>query len=132
MNTTSRTGKIGRLRKSRRHELGLRIEDGESGKDLVAWLNQLPDVQFVLNLKFEGRPITEQNLSDWRQTGHLDWLRRQEAREAIRHITDQATDVDEETGDHNLSDRLATVLASEMTRLAIFLLEAAAAPEKRW
>jgi hypothetical protein len=129
---TTRIGKIGRLSKDRRHELNHRIEDGEPGTEIVQWLNNQPDVQKVLQEQFAGRAITEQNLSDWKQTGHVEWLRRQEAREAIGRLTEQADDLDEAVPARNLSDRFATVLASEMTRLAAALLKQEADPEKRW
>ncbi len=41
-------GKIARLPKSIRDDLGRRIENGEQGKDVVEWLNGLPAVQDVL------------------------------------------------------------------------------------
>jgi len=129
---TTRIGKIGRLSKDRRHELGRWIEDGEPGTEIVQWLNSRPDVQKVLKEQFAGRVITEQNLSDWKQTGHLEWLRRQEAREDARRLTEQADDLDEAVPARNLSDRFATVLASEMSRLAAALLEQETDPEKRW
>jgi hypothetical protein len=76
---TTRIGKNGQLSKDRRHELGQRIEDGEPGTDIVQWLNLQPDVQAILQEQFAGRPIGEQNLSDWKQTGHVEWLRRRAA-----------------------------------------------------
>jgi len=132
MTTTTRIGKIGRLSKDLRDELGQRIENGQPGTKIVYWLNHEPDVQDILKELFAGRPISEQNLSDWKQTGHLEWLRRQEARQAARQLTEQAEDLDEAVPDRNLSDRFATVLTSEMTRLALALLEPETDPEKRW
>jgi hypothetical protein len=66
--STTRVGKIGRLSKFIRNELGRRIEDGEPGKELVKWLNEQKRVQEMLKEQFGGRPITEQNLSEWKQT----------------------------------------------------------------
>src|ERR1700677_5022510 len=129
---TTRIGKIGRLSKDRRQELGQRIEDGQPGTEIVQWLNGQPDVQKILNEQFAGRPISEQNLSDWKQSGHAEWLRREEAREDARRITEQADDLDEAVPERNLSDRFAVVLASEMTRLAMALLEPETDPEKKW
>jgi hypothetical protein len=126
------TGKIGRLSKDRRYELAQRIEDGQPGTEIVNWLNAQPDVREILDAQFAGRPISEQNLSDWKQSGHLEWLRRQEAREAALNLVERADDLDETTQNRDLSDRFATVLASEMTRLAAALLEQETDPEKRW
>jgi DNA gyrase/topoisomerase IV subunit A len=132
MNTTTRIGKIGRLPKCCREELGRRIEDGEPGVSLVQWLNGRPDVQKVLAEQFEGRAITEQNLSDWKQGGHADWVRREEARAALTLLLEQADEVDLETEGRSLSDRFATVLAAELAQLAQLLMNGETDLEKRW
>jgi hypothetical protein len=67
------------LPKSVRDELGDRVENGEPGKKLVKWLNGLDTVQEILEEQFDGHPITEQNLSEWKRGGRLDWLQRQES-----------------------------------------------------
>jgi molybdopterin molybdotransferase len=46
-----------------------RLEQGEQGRSLVAWLNSLPEVRAVLAAEFAGKPIREQNLPEWRQHG---------------------------------------------------------------
>jgi hypothetical protein len=125
-------GKIGRLPKSIRDELGRRIEDGEPGKELVKWLNGLPGVQRVLKEQFDGRSITEQNLSEWKQTGHPEWLRHEETRLLATQLTEQSDDLDEASDGQEISDRFASVLAVEITRLAMTLLEKETDPEKRW
>jgi hypothetical protein len=125
-------GKIGRLLKYTRDELGRRIEDGEPGKELVKWLNGLPDVQEILKEQFGGRSITEQNLSEWKQTGHPEWLRHEEARLLASRLTEQSDDLNEAADGQEISDRFASVLAVELTRLATALLEKETDPEKRW
>jgi hypothetical protein len=67
-------GKIANLPREIREELNARLYDGESGNDLVAWLNGKPEVLAVLNEHFEGRPISEQNMSEWRRHGYQQWL----------------------------------------------------------
>jgi hypothetical protein len=130
--STTHVGKIGRLSKYYRDELGRRIEDGEPGKEIVKWLNGQSRVQEILKEQFGGRPITEQNLSEWKQTGHPEWLRREEARWLVTRLTEQSDDLDEATDGHEISDRFASVLAAELARLAMTLLENEADPEKRW
>jgi hypothetical protein len=125
-------GKIGRLPKCIRDMLGQRIEDGETGKELVKWINGLSGVQRVLQEQFDGRLITEQNLSEWKQTGHPEWLRREEARLLVTRLTEESDDLDEATDGHEISDRFASVLAAELARLAMTLLEKETDPEKRW
>src|SRR5690349_7441255 len=75
----SRIGKIARLPKAVREELNRRLEDGEEGKSLVAWLNGYAEVRAVLKAQYDGREINEPNLTAWRQGGFLDWQRQQEA-----------------------------------------------------
>ncbi|HEU0008337.1 MAG TPA: hypothetical protein VFT34_00825 [Verrucomicrobiae bacterium] len=70
----SRTGKIARLPHRVREELNCRLREGEKGRGLVAWLNSLPRVQAVVDAEFAGRPIREQNISEWRKGGYRDWL----------------------------------------------------------
>jgi hypothetical protein len=125
-------GKIGRLPKCTRDDLGRRIEDGEPGKELVKWLNGLSGVQRVLKEQFGERPITEQNLSEWKQGGHQEWLRQEETRSVVSRLTEQSDDLDEAADGHEISDRYASVLAAEFTRLATTLLEKETDPEKHW
>ena len=85
MNTT-RTGKIARLPKAVRDELNQRLVNGEPGTELVAWLNSLPEVQHVIAEQFRRKPVRAQNVSEWKQGGYQDWLNKQEAMEAVRHL----------------------------------------------
>ncbi len=71
-------GKIARLPRAVRAQLNPRPLDGEEGKQIAGWLNSLPEVNERLAELFEGRPINEQNLSNWRQGGYEDWLAHQE------------------------------------------------------
>ena len=66
----ARTGKIARLSRNLRAQLNTRLQDGQDGKQIVQWLNSLPQVKEVLAEGFNRRPITEQNLSDWRLGGY--------------------------------------------------------------
>jgi len=70
----SRFGKIARLPLVIREQLNRRLQDGEIGRELVVWLNSVPEVQAVLKAEFGDRPVNEPNLSDWRTGGYQDWL----------------------------------------------------------
>jgi hypothetical protein len=128
----TRNGKIARLPKHVRHQLNSRLEDGEPGKQLVEWLNGLPQVQEVLKLRFGGRPISEQNLSEWKQGGYLEWLKLQESRYLVQHLSEQAEDLEADAGDLAVSDRCATLLAVELARNAEALLQQNSDPRERW
>ena len=58
----ARIGKIARLPGGIRAQLNTRLQDGEEGKEIILWLNSLPEVKEVLAKKFDGRPINDQNL----------------------------------------------------------------------
>ena len=84
----TRNGKIARLPREIRDELNQRLDDGAQGKDLVEWLNSLADVKEILSGEFGGEPISEQNLSRWKQGGFPDWQRQQERREAVSRLVE--------------------------------------------
>jgi hypothetical protein len=66
----ARIGKIARLPGGIRAQLNTRLHDGAEGKQIVLWLNSLPEVRKILAQHCDGRPISEQNLSQWRQGGY--------------------------------------------------------------
>ena len=115
MNTTRR-GKIARLPKDIREQLNRRLADGESGARLVAWLNGLPEVSAVIAQEFAGQPIREQNLSEWRLGGYEDWVKQQEAREWVRHVSEEAAELAGESGNASLTDRLSVLAAVQVGR----------------
>jgi hypothetical protein len=107
----TRNGKIARLPREIRDQLNRRLQNGHPGKQLVAWLNSLPKVRATLRQEFGGRAISEQNLSEWKQVGHGDWLARQEV---LAHVRELIADAEELTGagPGALADHLATVLTA--------------------
>ena len=74
----TRNGKIARMPVTVRDELNLRMENGQEGAKLLAWLNGLPAVRETLQASFEGARISKQNLSEWRQGGFREWQLRRE------------------------------------------------------
>src|SRR5262245_28936377 len=65
--------KIGQCPRHIREELNCRMDQAQSGKRILQWLNSLPEVKAILAEKFEGKPVNKQNLSDWKQTGFRNW-----------------------------------------------------------
>jgi hypothetical protein len=110
MNIT-RNGKIARLPKAIREELNRRLSDGETGKELVTWLNGLSEVQNIVATEFGGRAVREQNLSEWKQGGYEEWLRQQEALELVRHLSVETDELKVAAVD-SLSDKLGLWLAA--------------------
>ncbi len=95
MNVT-RNGKIARLPRALRLELNCRLQNGEQGKKLVAWLNVLPEVQAIVAAEFGGKIIREQNLSEWKRGGYRDWVAQQEALEIARRLGEDAAEWERE------------------------------------
>jgi hypothetical protein len=112
----TRVGKIARLPKEIREQLNQRLENGEPGKDLVKWLNQLPEIQKILADHFAGQPIRPQNLSDWKSGGYQDWLRHQQLREQTRRTSEQSTDLEKDIDRETISiaEDLAIVMSAEL------------------
>src|SRR5262245_9564361 len=73
-----RRGKIGRLPRTVRNEVCRRLDDGHTAAQILPWLNELESTKRVLAELFEGKPVTAQNLSEWRAGGFAEWLNNQE------------------------------------------------------
>ncbi len=104
-------GKIARMPRAVRDELNRRMDDGQTGKELLPWLNGLPEVKKLLADQFAGRPIAKQNLYEWRAGGHRVWQARQEILAQARELAADAQELSSAT-DGKLTDHLATVLAA--------------------
>lgn len=111
-----RFGKIASLPRNLRDQINRRLEDGESGVQLVHWLNELPEVQSVLERNFDGRKINEQNLSEWKTGGYRQW---QVQQEALAQAREMAADADElvQATKGRLTDHLAAILAARYAAL---------------
>ncbi len=80
------TGKIANLPRPIQDQLNQRIEKGEQPKSLLPWLNSLPEVQAVLQADFGGLAVSQQNFSDHKRHGFLDWQARQQALEFAANL----------------------------------------------
>jgi hypothetical protein len=109
--SVTRNGKIARLPHPVREQLNCRLQNGEQGKKLVGWLNSLPEVQAIVAMEFGGKPIREQNLSEWKQGGYPDWIAQQEALEWAERLGEDAAKW-EPNGRPPLTDTLALWLAA--------------------
>ena len=76
--TGARVGKIARLPAPIREQLNHLLFGGGLGKRIVSWLNALPEVNRIMAEQFAGKPVSENNLSEWRRGGYQDWLRQRE------------------------------------------------------
>lgn len=124
-------GKISRLPKDIIEQLNRRLEDDETGKDLVAWLNSLPQVQAIIQSEFEGRPIREQNLSEWKKRGFRHWQRRQERRELFSQLQTTTADMRTATDSRSFHRQTSVMLATDLALAAREVLDEVQDPEKR-
>jgi hypothetical protein len=74
-------GKLSRLPGHLREQLNLRLANCEAAKTLLPWLNSLPELQAIIKERFNDEPVSEQNLSEYRQHSFRKWETRQAALE---------------------------------------------------
>jgi hypothetical protein len=128
--TSTRTGKIARLPHPIRHQLNLRLQDNLPAKSILPWLNNLPEVKTLLAAQFNSRPITPQNLSEWKKGGFRDWLTRQDALQFVQNLENQA-DLEEPALKGNFTDKLTRWLALQYAA-ATRSVTATENPRARW
>ena len=87
---TTRKGKIARLPFNIREEINHQLADNLPAKDILHWLNSHSTVRYYMERLFQGRYITEQNLSEWRQGGHQEWLTYHSTIETVRDLSEDA------------------------------------------
>jgi len=106
----SRVGKVARLPVEIRDELNGRLENNEQGPQILDWLNGLDEVQEIVAIDFGGKPITKQNLSEWRRGGFREWQIKQELLLHASGLSDTADEINEHADASLLGDNLVTVL----------------------
>ena len=94
-----------------REELNQRLDNGQQGPELLAWLNGLPETQAVC-ARFDGKPVNAQNLSVWRTGGYEDWRKRDDLRERLKAKADRCFRLAQETGG-SLSEGAAAILGGQ-------------------
>ena len=62
--------------------------------------------------------MPEQNLSDWRTSGHLEWRRPAEASQTLRALAEEAVELQDITTLHRSFDQFALVLPRNATAWA--------------
>jgi hypothetical protein len=130
MNLTC-NGKIGRLPVAVREELNRRMENGDQGGHLLAWLNSLPEVQAVVEAEFEDKPIRKQNLSEWRKGGYQKWLAHKQTQEVLGQMVAEGDDLIDRLGEAFL-DKLTAWLIPNFVAEARVKLATAKSPDERW
>jgi len=128
----TRRGKIARLPKEIRATLNERLHNGERNDQLVEWLNAQKEVQEVLAAQFEGRAITEQNLSEWKTGGFKEWERLEVSKELVQAGKEASDDLDDAASEAEISDCSARLLAAEIMALQREMLTQEMTVQERW
>jgi hypothetical protein len=84
-------GKIARLPAEIREEINNRLFNGKSGREILAWLNELPAVKEILAAQFSGAPINDRNFANWRADGYQRWLAQKNNEESMEEDARYAT-----------------------------------------
>jgi hypothetical protein len=121
-NKMTRNGKIARLPHPIREQINRRLQNGGEGKQIAEWLNSLPEATAVVTAEFDGLPINETNLSNWKQGGYRDWDAQQEALESVRRLGADAAELTQAAAGQQLADQLAVCLTA---RIAVALQQPA-------
>jgi len=109
----ARGGKIARLPHAVREALNERLRDGLPRAEISTWLNSLPPVREILQKRFGGAPITEDNVSKWRHGGYAGWLENQQTKEAMAIMLAACRGIDQAEREA-LTSRLALVVTARM------------------
>jgi hypothetical protein len=109
----SRTGKIARLPHAVREALNERLRDGLPCAEVLSWLNALPEAREMLRRRFDGSPISKQNLSLWRRGAYAGWLENQQTKEAVAIMAAACRGIDQADREA-LTGQLALVVTARM------------------
>lgn len=109
---TPAAGKIGRLPHKIREEVCTRLLDGQTGPEVLAWLNDLPETKRLVDQSFDGEPVTPQNLSNFRLGYFRQWLARREKTEHLKTLGTFAREL--ATSGNDISDGAAAILSGQI------------------
>ena len=112
-----RNGKIAKLPSTIRDQLNWRMENGEQGVELLAWLNGLPEVKARINASQDGAPISKQNLSEWRLGGFREWQLHHELMHEAFNLSEYAGEMEDWVDAPLLAGKMAALLAARYAAL---------------
>ena len=109
----TRKGKIARLPDKIRQEINQRLLNGEQAKNIIQWLNDLPEVKQVLGQIFDGEPVSASNLTEWKQGGYLEWKQQKNINESLTQIFGGTSDMVQAVRG-GMADQMAVMLAAHI------------------
>lgn len=98
-----RTGKIARLQYELRNGVNQMLRDGKPYASIIAFLD-----------KSGVRGVNEQNLTNWREGGHQDWLKEQERLEDMRIKREFAFEVVKQNEGSKIHEATMQLAASQL------------------
>ena len=113
--STKRNGKIAKLPRALRDRINQALDLGQSATSIAQYLNQLPEVKAMLNAHFDGKPISQQNLSEWKAGGYRDWQLRQELVLQHQEFTADVQELGRTA--HGMADALFGMVTFDYARL---------------
>jgi hypothetical protein len=123
---TQRRGKIARLPRSVRDQLNIRLDDGQEADQILPWLNDLPEVRQIIAERFNGAPVSAQNLSAWRQGGFQEWLLHCQFLDIAEHMREHVEELNGviDAGARGLHHTVADYMVTQLSvRFAAFLAQ---------
>lgn len=109
----ARQGKFARLPASLKAEVNRRLHDGEGAAVILPWLNSQPDAIRIWETYFKGLAASPQNLSEWRQGGHKEWIAQRERIEHLKELQSYSIGL-VKAANGNLSDGAAAIAAGHL------------------
>lgn len=91
-------GKIAQLPAKVREALNRRLHDGQPASVILPWLNALPETKALLTERFDAEPVSEQNLSLWRNGGFQRWLEESAEIEKTKQLAEFSAELAEAAG----------------------------------
>jgi hypothetical protein len=109
----ARTGKIASLPQPIREQLNQRLRDGESGAQILPWLNEESARALADHPRWAGdTTINDNALSNWRNGGYIDWCRDLAKLDLIEKKVELAARIAALGG--NINDTAAQIMAGDL------------------
>jgi hypothetical protein len=109
-------GKIARLPSKIREELNLRIFENQYGSQILPWLNAQPEVAAIVGQFFNGHPVSENNLSEYKRNAYQKWKERRERVGHLKTLSEYAFDL-AKAGGGSISEGGAAIAGGKILEL---------------
>lgn len=115
--TTPNRSKIGSLPFPLREQINQRLLDGQVDSEILPWLNALPQVKSRLKERWNGEPISAQNLSAWRTGAYQQWLDERKEIHVTKELARFSESLAEASGSNMSAGAKALATGRILTRL---------------